>query len=207
MELESDPGQTTSQSQGSNTSASHAAHAAQVSLAKRGGPLCTSPGESLSRSPMQPTDLEGPPWRGVSSCSQFTISRPFSQVSGDSPKSPGTKKLATPFSHLVGMSNGPNSPGNWVFDMQVLLSEMQKSCSRCKVFASRVAKPECCTTIFTSRPAVFASRVAKPECRTTIFISRPDRLLSYYFTIFFIVLLFHFHSVPSRGFCISGSET
>ena len=104
--------------------------------------------------------------------------------------------------------------------MQVLLCEMQKSCSRCKVFASRVAKPECrttiftgrpavfasrvakpeCrTTIFTGRPAVFASRVAKPECRTTIFTSRPDRLLFYYFTIF-TILLFHFHSVLGRGF-------
>ena len=27
------------------------------------------------------------------------------------------------------------------------------------------------------RPAVFASRLAKPECRTTIFTGRPDRLL------------------------------
>ena len=53
------------------------------------------------------------------------------------------------------------------------------------VFASRVAKPECRTTIFTGRPAVFASRVAKPECRTTIFTGRPDRLLFYYFTISF----------------------
>ena len=42
-----------------------------------------------------------------------------------------------------------------------------------EVFASRVAKPECRTTIFTGRPAVFASRVAKPECRTTIFTGRP----------------------------------
>ena len=49
------------------------------------------------------------------------------------------------------------------------------------VFASRVAKPECRTTIFTSRPAGFASRVAEPECRTTIFTGRPDRLLFYYF--------------------------
>ena len=182
--------------------------------------------------------------------------------------------------------------GIGVFDMQVLLSEMQNRCSRCKVFASRVAKPECRTTIFTGRPAVFASRVAKPECRTTIFASRPDRLLFCYFTILlfyyfisirfqagvfasrvakpecrttiftgrpavfasraakpecrttiftgrpavfasrvakpecrttiftgrpdrllfyyftiFTILLFHFHSVPGRGFCISGSET
>ena len=55
-----------------------------------------------------------------------------------------------------------------------------------EVFASRVAKPECRTTIFTGRPAVyysttiyyfisirfqaevFASRVAKPACRLTI---------------------------------------
>ena len=57
-----------------------------------------------------------------------------------------------------------------------------------EVFASRVAKPECRTTIFTSRPhrllfyyfisirfqeEVFASRVANPECRTTIFTGRP----------------------------------
>ena len=32
---------------------------------------------------------------------------------------------------------------------------------------------------------VVASRVAKPECRTTIFTGRPDRLLFYYFTISF----------------------
>ena len=125
-----------------------------------------------------------------------------------------------------------------------------------KVFASRVATPECRTTIFTSRPdrlrfyyftisfpfgsrqrflhrgsrnlnveppfqqsagpftillfydfisirfqaEVFASRVAKPECRTTIFTSRPDRLRLYF-------LLFHFHSVSGRGFCIAGRET
>ena len=55
-----------------------------------------------------------------------------------------------------------------------------------EVFASRVAKPECRTTIFTGRPAVFASRVAKPECRTTIFTSRPDRLLFYYLSISFL---------------------
>ena len=149
-----------------------------------------------------------------------------------------------------------------MFDMQVLLSEMQKSCPRCKVFVSRVAKPECRTTIFTGQPALFASRVAKPECRTTIFTGRPDRLPYYCFTISFpfgsrsprvflhlgqrnlnveppfspvgrqflhlgyrnlnveppfspvgrtvyyiTILLFHFHSVPNKGFCISGSET
>ena len=64
-----------------------------------------------------------------------------------------------------------------------------KSCSRCKVVASRAAKPACPPTIFTGRPdrllfyyfvstrfqaEVFASRVAKPECRTTIFTGRPD---------------------------------
>ena len=54
------------------------------------------------------------------------------------------------------------------------------------VFASRVAKPECQTTMFTGRPAVFASRVAKPECRTTIFTGRPDRLLFYFFYYFTI---------------------
>ena len=88
-------------------------------------------------------------------------------------------------------------------------------------FASPVARPECRTTIFTGRPdrsdrllfyyfisirfqaEVFASPVARPECRTTIFTSRPDRLTVYYFTI----LLFHIHSVPGRGFCISGRET
>ena len=41
---------------------------------------------------------------------------------------------------------------------------------------------------------VVASRVAKPECRTTIFTGRPDRSLFHYFTIvvlcFFIILLF-----------------
>ena len=75
--------------------------------------------------------------------------------------------------------------------------------SRQEVFASRAAKPECRTTIFTGRPdrllfyyftisfplgsrqEVFASRAAKPECRTTIFTGRPDRLLFYYFTISF----------------------
>ena len=74
--------------------------------------------------------------------------------------------------------------------MQVLLSEMQNSCSRCKVFASRVAKPECRTTIFTGRPAVFASRVAKPESRTTIFTGRPDRLLFYYFYFYYFTISF-----------------
>ena len=84
-------------------------------------------------------------------------------------------------------------------------------CSRCKIFA--------------------------PACRTTIFTSRPDRLTVYYFTISFpfgsrqrvlhlgsrnvnveppfspvgrtpfTILLFHFHSVPGRAFCISGRET
>ena len=83
------------------------------------------------------------------------------------------------------MTKDDVAAGNRVFDMQVLLSEMQKICSRCKVFASRVTKPECRTTIFTGRPAVFASRVAKAECRTTIFTSRPDRLLFYYVTISF----------------------
>ena len=53
------------------------------------------------------------------------------------------------------------------------------------------------------RPAVFASRAAKPACRTTIFTTRPDRLLFSYITI----LLFHFHWVPARGFCISGRKT
>ena len=133
----------------------------------------------------------------------------------------------------------PFERGNWVADMQVLLSEMQRSCSRCKVFASRAAKPACRPTIFTSPPAVFASRVTKPQCRTTIFTSRPDRLLFYYSTISFpfgsrqrflhlgsrnlnvepqfspvgltvyylTILLFHFHLVPGRGFCISGHET
>ena len=38
---------------------------------------------------------------------------------------------------------------------------------------------------FTGRPAVFACRAAKPECRTTIFTSRPDRLLFHDFTISF----------------------
>ena len=70
---------------------------------------------------------------------------------------------------------------------------MQKSCSRCNVFASPVAKPEGRTTIFTGRPAVFASRVAKPECRTTIFTGRPDRLIFYYFTIF--LLFYYFISI------------
>ena len=87
--------------------------------------------------------------------------------------------------------------------------------------------------------AVFASRVAKPECRTTIFTSRPYRLLFCYFTIscpfgsrqrflhlgsrnlnveppfspvgrtvyYFTILRLHVHSVPGRSFCISGRET
>ena len=66
-----------------------------------------------------------------------------------------------------------------------------RSAGRPAVFASRLAKPECRTTIFTGRPdrllfflfyyfisirfrtEVFASRLAKPECRTTIFTGRP----------------------------------
>ena len=67
-----------------------------------------------------------------------------------------------------------------------------------EIFASRVAKPECRTTIFIGRPAIFASRVAKPECRTTIFISWPDRLLFYCFTI-----SFPFGSRSPRGFFAS----
>ena len=82
------------------------------------------------------------------------------------------------------------------------------------VFASRVAKPECRTTISTGRPAVFASRAAKPECRTTIFTGGPDRLLSYYFTISFplgsrqeVILHLgqHFLHVSSR-FCMSAKR-
>ena len=70
-----------------------------------------------------------------------------------------------------------------------------------EVFASRVAKPECRTTIFTGPPAVFASRVAKPECRTTIFTSRPDRLLFYY--------LYYFVSIRFQAevFCMSGRQS
>ena len=85
----------------------------------------------------------------------------------------------------------------------------------------------------------FASRVAKPECRTTIFTGRPDRLLSYYFSIsfplgsrqevflhlgsrnlnvgppfspvgrtvyYFTLLLFHFHWVQGRRFLHLGSR-
>ena len=91
-----------------------------------------------------------------------------------------------------------------------------------EVFASRVAKPECRTTIFTGRPAVFASRVAKPECRTTIFTGRPDRLLFYYFYYFTISFPFgsrqrffacraanptrpQHPSIFQRFFCISDS--
>ena len=66
--------------------------------------------------------------------------------------------------------------------------------SRQEIFASRVAQPECRTTIFTGRPAVLASRAAKPECRTTIFTGRPGRLL------------FHFHWVPGRGFLHLGPQ-
>ena len=62
----------------------------------------------------------------------------------------------------------------------ILLFHFHSTRFQTKVFASRVAKPECRTTIFTCRPAVFASRVAKPECRTAISTSRPDRLLFYY---------------------------
>ena len=85
---------------------------------------------------------------------------------------------------------------------------------------------------------VFPSRVARPECRTTIFTGRLERLLLYDFTVsfpfgsrprflhlgsrdlnveppfspvgrtdYFTILLFHFHSVPGRGFYISGRET
>ena len=67
-----------------------------------------------------------------------------------------------------------------------------------EVFASRVAKPECRTTIFTGRPAIFASLVSKPECRTTIFTGRPDRLLFYNFAI-----SFPFGSRSPRGFFAS----
>ena len=74
---------------------------------------------------------------------------------------------------------------------------------RSAVSASRVAKPDCRTTIFTgrlhrllfyyftisfpfgSRQRFSASRVAKTDCRTTIFTGRPHRLLFYYFTISF----------------------
>ena len=106
------------------------------------------------------------------------------------------KALKTQILQLLGLKTilcrAFGAVGNWVFDMQVWLSEMQKSCPGCKVFASRVAKPECRTTIFTGRPAVFASRVVKPECRTTIFTGRPDRLLFYYFTI---LLFYYFISI------------
>ena len=54
--------------------------------------------------------------------------------------------------------------------------------SRQEVFASRPQNLNV-RPIFTGRPAVFASRAAKPECRTTIFTGRPDRLPFYYFTI------------------------
>ena len=67
--------------------------------------------------------------------------------------------------------------GNWVTDMQVLLSEMPKNCSRCKVVASRAAKP---------------------ACRTTIFTSRPDRLLFYYFIS---------SGFQAKGFRIPGRKT
>ena len=84
-----------------------------------------------------------------------------------------------------------------------------------EVFASRVAKPECRTTIFTGRPAVyystiiyyfisirfqaevFASWVAKPECRTTIFTGWPA---VYYSTIiyYFISVRFQAEVFASR---------
>ena len=76
----------------------------------------------------------------------------------------------------------------WLADMQVLLSEMQKNCSKCKVFASRAAKPAC-------RPQFSlvgrTSRAAKPACRPAIFTGRPDRLLYLLFYYFD-----RFHEVP-----------
>ena len=74
--------------------------------------------------------------------------------------------------------------GNWVADMQVVLSEMQKSFSRCKVFASRAAKPACRPTIFTGRPSVFASRVADLNVEPPF---SPVGRTVYYFTISFPV--------------------
>ena len=95
------------------------------------------------------------------------------------------------------------------------------------IFASRVAKPECRTTIFTGWPGrllfyhyyyfyyfcyflrfyyfssirfqaeVLASRVAKPECPTTIFTSRPDRLLFYY-SYYFMSIRFQAEVFASR---------
>ena len=91
--------------------------------------------------------------------------------------------------------------GNWLADMQVLLSEMQKSCSRCNVFASRAANPACRPAIFSSRPDAFASRAATPACRPAIFTSRPGP--------FTIVLFYYFISIrfQAGGSCISGRKT
>ena len=54
---------------------------------------------------------------------------------------------------------------------------MQKDCSRCKVFASRAAKP---------------------ACRPVIFPGRPDRLLFHHFISI---------GFQSGGFCISGCQS
>ena len=92
--------------------------------------------------------------------------------------------------------------GNWLADIQVLLSEMQKICWRCNFFAFRAAKPAC-------RPAIFTGRL--------------DYLLFYHFTLSFplgsrqefcisgrktcmSILLFRFHSVPGRKFLHLGPQ-
>ena len=98
--------------------------------------------------------------------------------------------------------------GTVLADMQVSLSEMQKDCSRCKIFASRAATPECrpaefhrfgprtlsstrqsaifsenartlhARTRFPTR--IFASRAANPARRTAVFTGRLAILLFYY---------------------------
>ena len=84
-----------------------------------------------------------------------------------------------------------------------------------EVFASRVAEPECRTTIFTGRPdrlLFYCFAILFPFGSRQRFLLgfrnlnveppfSPVGRTIYHFTI----LLFHFHSVPGRGFC-SGRE-
>ena len=118
-------------------------------------------------------------------------------------------RAATKFRRVQagGLDFGAEGLGDWLADMQVLPSQMQKNCSRCKVFAPGAAKPACRPAIFTCRPdrLLFTSllcyyfisirfqaggsvsQAAKPACWPAIFTGRPDYLLFCYFTISFPV--------------------